>query len=72
MAQENGNGKGNARSYLLFVWSPSGYSLRELEGEPPAVGDELEEGERTLVVTKIGPSPFPADGRPCAFSLGRS
>ena len=21
--------------YLLFVWSPSGYSLREMDGDPP-------------------------------------
>ena len=55
-----------------MVWSPTGYSLRELDGDPPAVGHEFEEGGRTLVVTKIGPSPFPADPRPCAFSLGRA
>jgi hypothetical protein len=62
----------NSRGYLLFVWSPTGYSLRELEGEPPSVGHEFEENGRTLVVTKIGPSPFPADTRPCVFSIGRS
>ena len=66
MASENGNSRG----YLLFVWSPAGYTLRELDGEPPAVGDEVEEGDRTLVVTKVGPSPFPADSRVCVFSLG--
>ena len=55
-----------------MVWSPTGYSLRELEGDPPAVGHEFQEGDRTLVVTKIGASPFPADPRPCAFSLGRA
>jgi hypothetical protein len=68
MSSENGK----SRAYLLFVWSPTGYSLRELEGDPPAVGSELEDGGRTLVVTKVGPSPFPADPRPCVFSLGRS
>ena len=68
MAEENADSRG----YLLFVWSPTGYSLRELEGEPPAVGHEFEENGRTLVVTKIGPSPFPADTRLCVFSLGRS
>ena len=28
--------------YLLFVWSPAGYTLREEHGDPPRVGDELE------------------------------
>jgi hypothetical protein len=65
MSEHNGGG---ARGYLLFVWSPSGYSLREHDGEPPRVGDELEDG---LVVTKIGPSPVPGDTRPCAYSMGR-
>lgn len=32
MASENGNG------YVLFVWSPTGYTLRELDGDPPQVG----------------------------------
>jgi hypothetical protein len=67
VADENGKSRG----YWLFVWSPSGYSLRELEGEPPPVGHEFEEGDRTLVVTKVGASPFPADTRPCVFSIGR-
>src|SRR6266540_2008175 len=26
-------------SYLIFVWSPAGYELREQDGEPPNVGD---------------------------------
>jgi hypothetical protein len=68
MADENGKSRG----YWLFVWSPTGYSLRELAGEPPPVGHEFEEGDRTLVVTKVGPSPFPADTRPCVFSIGRT
>jgi hypothetical protein len=66
MSSQNGTGRG----YLLFVWSPGGYTLRELEGDPPPVGYEFEDGERRLVVTKVGPSPFPADSRPCVFSLG--
>jgi hypothetical protein len=67
MSEQNG---GKSRGYLLFLWSPTGYSLRELEGEPPPVGHEFEDGGRTLVVTKVGASPFPADPRPCVFSLG--
>ena len=54
-------------SYLLFVWKPSGYELRAREGEPPAVGDELEEDEMQMTVTKVGPSPLPGDDRRCAY-----
>jgi hypothetical protein len=68
MAEENGSGR---RGYLLFVWSPAGYTVRELEGEPPQVGREIEDDGRTLVVTKVGPSPYPADPRLCVYSLGR-
>ena len=63
--EQNG---GPRRGYLLFVWSPSGYSLVEQEGEVPRVGDEVTEG---LVVTKVGPSPVPGDTRPCAYSMGK-
>ena len=59
-----------ADGYLLFVWSPAGYTLRELEGDPPQVGEELEDGK--LVVNKIGISPLPGDTRQCVFSLGKS
>jgi hypothetical protein len=58
-------------SYLLFAWSPTGYVLREREGDPPHVGDELEDDGRTLVISKLGVSPFPSDGRVCAYSMGR-
>jgi hypothetical protein len=57
--------------WVLMVWSPSGYTLREMEGDAPAPGDELEEDGRTLVVNKIGASPLPGDTRTCAFSVGR-
>ena len=65
MAEQNGGG---ARGYVLFVWSPSGYTLREQTGEPPRVGEELDEG---LVVTKVGASPIPGDTRPCVYSIGK-
>jgi hypothetical protein len=58
--------------YVLFVWSPAGYTLRELEGEPPQIGDELEDDGRTLVVNKIGASPLPGDTRTCVYSVGKS
>jgi hypothetical protein len=54
-------------SYLLFVGKPSGYELREREGDAPAVGDEIEEDETRMTVTKVAPSPLPRDDRRCAY-----
>lgn len=54
-----------------MVWSPAGYTLRESEGDPPAVGFEFEDDGHTLVVNKVGASPLPGDARPCAFSVGK-
>ena len=68
MGYENGNGR---RRHLLFVWSPFGYQLREIDGDPPPVGYEFEDDGRTLVITRVGASPLPGDGRPCAFTLGK-
>jgi hypothetical protein len=42
-----------------------------MEGEPPQVGHEFEEGNHLLVVNKIGVSPLPGDTRACVFSVGR-
>jgi hypothetical protein len=53
--------------HLLFIWKPSGYELREAEGEVPAVGAEVEADEKKLRVTKVAPSPLPGDDRPCAY-----
>ncbi len=55
-------------TYLLFLSRPTGYELREREGDPPAVGDELADGELQLRVIKVAPSPLPADARLCAYS----
>jgi hypothetical protein len=54
--------------HLLFVWKPSGYELREVDGEAPAVGstvqvDELEQQQ----VIKVAPSPLPNDARVCVY-----
>ena len=57
-------------THLLFIWKPSGYELREREGEPPAVGSQIEIDERTETVLKIGASPLPGDSRPCAYLSG--
>ena len=56
--------------HLLFVSKPTGYELVEREGEPPAVGSEVELDEGAgprFVVSKIAPSPLPQDQRPCAY-----
>jgi hypothetical protein len=61
-----------ADGYLLFVWSPAGYELRELQGDLPSVGQELEQDGHTIVINKIGASPLPGDPRPCAYSVGKT
>jgi hypothetical protein len=53
--------------YLLFVSKPTGYELREREGEPPAVGSEVEEEDGKMRVTKLASSPLPGDARRCAY-----
>lgn len=63
----SGSGNPDARKHLVFVWSPTGYQLAEHEGEPPAVGDEIEHAERRYQVIKLGPSPLPGDERVCAY-----
>ena len=56
-----------AGKYLLFVSKPTGYELREREGEPPSVGEEVQEEDGTMRVTKLAPSPLPGDDRRCAY-----
>ena len=57
----------NGVKHLLFVWKPSGYELREADGDAPAVGSLVEVDDREEQVIKIGPSPLPNDPRPCAY-----
>ena len=54
-------------THLRFVWKASGYELREREGVAPSVGDEVEEDDERLFVTKVAPSPLPGDTRRCAY-----
>jgi hypothetical protein len=68
MPEENG---GASRGHVLFAWSPNGYVLRERDGDPPAVGTEVDLEGHLLVVTKLGASPLPGDSRRCAFASGR-
>ena len=61
-------GNGSSGGHLLFVWSPGGWTLQERDGEAPEVGATVEDGDRTLRVSKLGPSPLPGDRRRCAFT----
>jgi hypothetical protein len=56
-----------AGKHLLFIWKATGYELREADGDPPAVGSEIEADDVALRVTKVAPSPLPGDNRPCAY-----
>jgi hypothetical protein len=64
MADDNGK-------YLLFVSKPSGYELREAEGEVPSVGSDVEADDQVQRVTKVAPSPLPNDSRPCVYLQAR-
>jgi hypothetical protein len=58
---DGGNG------YLIFVSKPTGYELRERQGELPAVGDVLEEEDGRMRVSKLASSPLPGDTRRCVY-----
>ena len=57
----------SVNGYLLFISKPTGYELREREGDPPVLGEEVEDDELRLRVTKIATSPLPGDSRRCAY-----
>jgi hypothetical protein len=54
-------------AYLLFVSKPTGYELRERDGELPQLGSVVDEEEGRMMVTRVGPSPLPGDDRRCAY-----
>ena len=54
-------------SYLLFISKPTGYELRERDGEPPSIGDVVEEEDGRMRVSKLAPSLLPGDSRQCAY-----
>jgi hypothetical protein len=58
------------QTYLAFVWTPSGYELREGRGELPQVGSTVESDGKSWTVLKVGPSPLPNDPRACAYLQG--
>ena len=54
--------------HLLFLSKPTGYELRERDGDAPAVGSRIELDEGTSYwVSRVGPSPRPGDTRQCAY-----
>ena len=55
--------------FLAFVPNGKGYSLQEVSGRPPAVGDPLSVpgSDDEFVVTRIGRSPLPLDRRRCVY-----
>ncbi len=58
----------NESGHLLFVSQPTGYELREREGDVPAVGSKVELDEGAAYwVSRVGPSPRPGDSRQCAY-----
>ncbi len=58
-----------AGAYLAFVPNDQGYSLHELDGPLPAVGQSLpgSAGEEGFVVARVGRSPLPLDRRQCVY-----
>jgi hypothetical protein len=61
------DGHSQSRTHLRFVWKTTGYELREREGDPPGLGEEVQEDEIRLRVTKVAPSPLPGDSRRCVY-----
>lgn len=56
-----------ADSHVLFISKPTGYELRQGDGDPPPLGATVEIDETSYVVSKVGASPLPQDRRPCAY-----
>jgi chromosome segregation ATPase len=56
--------------HLRFYMTGSGYELTVGEGPPPRMNTVVDRAEHgSGVVTKLGPSPLPADSRCCAYVL---
>lgn len=60
--------------HVLFVSKPTGYELVPRDGDPPAIGAEVQfdDQDGRWFVTRIGPSPLPADKRRCAYLIQTS
>jgi hypothetical protein len=59
----------SAPCHVVFISSPRGYALVELDGPAPALGENIELPEQpgSFQVAKLGPSPLPRDPRICAY-----
>lgn len=53
-------------AFWLFVPSPSGYAVREEDGDPPVRGEYVELDGLGYRVSTVGPSPF-RDRRQCVY-----
>jgi hypothetical protein len=58
------NGWSRAPTHLVFVPSGAGYSMVEADGEAPGVGTSV---QGRFTVSKVGPSPLPADALRCVY-----
>jgi hypothetical protein len=58
------------QTYLAFIWTPTGYELREERGELPRPGSTIESDGKQWTVVKVAPSPLPGDNRTCAYLQG--
>jgi chromosome segregation ATPase len=56
-----------APGHVLFAPFAEGYRLVGSDEPCPRPGDVVDAEGHSFVVTRVGRSPFPADGRPCAF-----
>jgi hypothetical protein len=63
------SGENSAPCHLVFISSPRGYALVELNRPTPARGEDIELPDRpgSFQVAKLGPSPLPNDPRICAY-----
>ena len=57
-------------AYLVFTWKPTGYELREEQGDPPQPGETVEVDGKRLSVFKVATSPLPGDDRTCVYLQG--
>jgi hypothetical protein len=58
--------EGEVATLLLFVPGPA-YRFVEVVREPIAAGEELEVEGTAYLVSRVGPSPLPGDGRRCVY-----
>jgi hypothetical protein len=52
---------------VLFVPTPDGYRLVQLDASPPAAGERVELEGAAFDVVRLGPSPLPGDERRCVY-----